>query len=294
MTMIQADGLTRSFTGRQGDRGGGPWAGPPRRRRRARRLPRAERGRQVDQPADADDAARADRRQRHGRRFDVRTEPQRVRERIGYVGQGHGAADDQRVRDELVTQGRAYGLGGRRRPARRADALLDSLELDSARQADGEHAVRRSATASRRRHRDGPPAAPAVPRRAVHGPRSAEPRQPVGPPRPAARGARDDDLPDHPLSRRGRRHGRTRPRHRCGSGHRRWHARSAQDPHGRRPRHPRRERTGAGRPGGASRRGRDGVDRGRDRRIGRPPAHGPRRGRDARRSCAPSTAPASS
>ena len=59
---------------------------------------------------------------------DVRTEPQRVRERIGYVGQGHGAADDQRARDELITQGRAYGLGGDE-AARRADALLDSLEL---------------------------------------------------------------------------------------------------------------------------------------------------------------------
>ena len=60
--------------------------------------------------------------------FDVRTEPQRVRERIGYVGQGHGAADEQRVRDELVTQGRAYGLGNKE-ASDRADALLDSLQL---------------------------------------------------------------------------------------------------------------------------------------------------------------------
>ncbi len=59
---------------------------------------------------------------------DVRTEPRKVRERIGYVGQGHGAADDQRARDELVTQGRAYGLRGDE-AARRADALLASLEL---------------------------------------------------------------------------------------------------------------------------------------------------------------------
>jgi ABC-2 type transport system ATP-binding protein len=59
---------------------------------------------------------------------DVSTEPQRVRERIGYVGQGSGAAGDQRVRDELVTQGRAYRLD-RSTAARRADELIDSLEL---------------------------------------------------------------------------------------------------------------------------------------------------------------------
>ena len=61
---------------------------------------------------------------------DVTHEPQRVRERIGYVGQGSGAAGEQRVRDELVTQGRAYGLD-KATAARRADALLAALELGS-------------------------------------------------------------------------------------------------------------------------------------------------------------------
>jgi ABC-2 type transport system ATP-binding protein len=52
-----------------------------------------------------------------------------VRERIGYVGQGNGAGHQQRVADELVSQGRAYGL--RRREARdRAAELLDALQLD--------------------------------------------------------------------------------------------------------------------------------------------------------------------
>jgi ABC-2 type transport system ATP-binding protein len=61
--------------------------------------------------------------------FDVTTRPGEVRQRIGYVGQGHGAADDQRVRDEVVTQGRAYGMS-RDEAAGRADALLASLELE--------------------------------------------------------------------------------------------------------------------------------------------------------------------
>ncbi len=59
---------------------------------------------------------------------DVTHEPQRVRERIGYVGQGSGAAGEQRVRDELVTQGRAYGLG-KQDAGRRAAELRDALEL---------------------------------------------------------------------------------------------------------------------------------------------------------------------
>jgi ABC-2 type transport system ATP-binding protein len=60
--------------------------------------------------------------------FDVMTAPASVRQRIGYVGQGHGAADDQLVRDEVVTQGRSYGMA-RGDAAARADELLGSLEL---------------------------------------------------------------------------------------------------------------------------------------------------------------------
>ncbi len=59
---------------------------------------------------------------------DIATQPGAVRRRIGYVGQGHGASDDQRARDELTTQGRAYGLS-RGDAGRRADALIESLDL---------------------------------------------------------------------------------------------------------------------------------------------------------------------
>lgn len=59
---------------------------------------------------------------------DIATDPSGVRQRIGYVGQGHGAGENHRVRDELVTQGRCYGLTGTA-AGRRADELLESLEL---------------------------------------------------------------------------------------------------------------------------------------------------------------------
>ena len=61
---------------------------------------------------------------------DIATDPAGVRHRIGYVGQGNGAGHTQRVADELVSQGRAYGL--RRREARaRAGELLDALQLST-------------------------------------------------------------------------------------------------------------------------------------------------------------------
>lgn len=59
---------------------------------------------------------------------DVALDPDAVRRRIGYVGQGNSAGHYQRVRDELVSQGAFYGLGaGERR--RRADALLEAFDL---------------------------------------------------------------------------------------------------------------------------------------------------------------------
>ena len=59
---------------------------------------------------------------------DVVAEPGEVRRGIGYVGQGNGAGHNQRVRDELVTQGRAYGLA-KDESRRRSDDLLDALDL---------------------------------------------------------------------------------------------------------------------------------------------------------------------
>jgi ABC-2 type transport system ATP-binding protein len=60
--------------------------------------------------------------------FDVVRHQREVRQRIGYIGQGNGAGHSQRGRDELISQGRAYGLkvvAARRRAAE----LIDSLGL---------------------------------------------------------------------------------------------------------------------------------------------------------------------
>ncbi len=59
---------------------------------------------------------------------DVAREPATVRRRIGYIGQGNGAGHYHHVRDEVVIQGRAYGLGWRQARAR-ADELLEALQL---------------------------------------------------------------------------------------------------------------------------------------------------------------------
>src|SRR5215204_889891 len=44
--------------------------------------------------------------------LDVIRNPAGVRRAIGYIGQGNGASHNQRVRDELLTQGRCYGMDG--------------------------------------------------------------------------------------------------------------------------------------------------------------------------------------
>ena len=54
--------------------------------------------------------------------------PAAVRARIGYIGQGDGAGHSFRVRDELVMQGRFYGMNSAD-AARRADELMDTLDL---------------------------------------------------------------------------------------------------------------------------------------------------------------------
>jgi ABC-2 type transport system ATP-binding protein len=60
--------------------------------------------------------------------FDVIRHQREVRQRIGYIGQGNGAGHSQRGRDELISQGRSYGM--KVADARhRAAELIDSLDL---------------------------------------------------------------------------------------------------------------------------------------------------------------------
>jgi ABC-2 type transport system ATP-binding protein len=60
---------------------------------------------------------------------DVARDPAGVRARIGYVGQKNSAGENFRVRDELVTQGRCYGLTTSEARARTSE-LLEELDLE--------------------------------------------------------------------------------------------------------------------------------------------------------------------
>ncbi len=72
--------------------------------------------------------------------FDVGSEPERVRTKIGYVGQLGGADELASGRENLVLQARLYGLE-RTRAARRALQLIELFDL-------GEFADRRASTYS--------------------------------------------------------------------------------------------------------------------------------------------------
>lgn len=61
---------------------------------------------------------------------DIRRDPAAVRARIGYVGQLTSGSFAQRVRDELLSQGKFYGMS-KRDSIRRAEELIESLDLGS-------------------------------------------------------------------------------------------------------------------------------------------------------------------
>ena len=63
--------------------------------------------------------------------FDLLSQPARIRERIGFVGQAGGADREITGRSELVFQGRLYGMPVEA-ARRRAAELLDMLELEGA------------------------------------------------------------------------------------------------------------------------------------------------------------------
>lgn len=60
---------------------------------------------------------------------DVVSDPAGVRARIGYIGQRSGAGENFRLHDELMTQGRCYGLT-RAQARRRAGEVLGLLDLE--------------------------------------------------------------------------------------------------------------------------------------------------------------------
>jgi ABC-2 type transport system ATP-binding protein len=58
----------------------------------------------------------------------ITEDPAGVRKRIGYIGQGNGAGHYYRVLDELLMQGRFYGMS-KQESKRRAGELLEMLDL---------------------------------------------------------------------------------------------------------------------------------------------------------------------
>lgn len=72
--------------------------------------------------------------------YDVVRQQREVRHSIGYVGQGNAAAHQQRGRDELVSQARAFGMSRTEARARAAE-LLEAFDL-------AEHADRPVSTLS--------------------------------------------------------------------------------------------------------------------------------------------------
>jgi ABC-2 type transport system ATP-binding protein len=59
---------------------------------------------------------------------DLLGDPAGVRKRIGYVAQGHGSGDDQKVIEEIVLQGQFYGLAAAE-SRHRAGELLERFDL---------------------------------------------------------------------------------------------------------------------------------------------------------------------
>jgi ABC-2 type transport system ATP-binding protein len=59
---------------------------------------------------------------------DLLADPAGVRKRIGYVGQGHGSGDEQKVIEEVVLQGQFYGFSAAD-SQRRAGELMDLFDL---------------------------------------------------------------------------------------------------------------------------------------------------------------------
>ena len=186
--MIETHDLRRTFKSRKSRGRSRPRRRPQRRRRRDLRLPRPERGRQDDDPADARDAPDA---RPSGEATvagaDLRREPQLVRERIGYVPQGGSTDPAETGRGELVLQGRLYGMNKADGPgARRGGA--GRARPRGGRRSHDEHLFGRDEAPARRRARHRPQAGGPVPRRADDRPRPAGPRADVGRDPPPARG----------------------------------------------------------------------------------------------------------
>ena len=240
---IEVEGLVREF---KNGAARGRRHRPPGRPRRDLRLPRPQRRRQVDDGADADDAAAADR--RHAPASPASTSSPKARG----CARAIGAALQEAALDPLLTgrehmrlQTALHGIAKAEREAR-GDELLERVGLSEAadRKVGGYSGgmKRRLDLALALAHR---PAHP-LPRRADHRPRHPEPHRALGGGRAAGRRGRGHRLPHHPVPGGGRRARRPGRDHRPRQDRRRGHAGGAEG----RDR-PADRRSGAARPGRA-------------------------------------------
>src|SRR5712664_4019485 len=159
---------------------------------------------------------------------DVGREPAAVRELIGLTGQFAAVDELLTGRENLEMSGRLFKLS-REQARRRAGELLDRFDL-----APAADRPARTYSGGMRRRLDiastlADPPAGAVPRRADHGPGSAQPQRDLGRrARAAARG--DDDLADHPVPGGSRSAGRPDRGHRPREGDRGGNRERAQGP----------------------------------------------------------------
>ena len=236
------------------------------------RLPRPQRGRQVDHGADADHAAAAHRGDRAGRRLrHRRAKARRVRGAIGAALQEAALDPLLTGREHMRLQTALHGLPKAER-GERGDELLEPGRPLRGGRPQGRRLLGRDEAAARPGAGARPPAAHPLPRRADHRPRHPEPHRALGRGRAARRRGGRHGLPHHAVPGGGRRARRPGRDHRPWPDRRRGHAGRAEG----------RDRPADGR-GGPARPGRPGA--GGARRCSRSASGAARRTAAAPRCC---------
>ena len=167
--------------------------------------------------------------------LDVATAPDDVRRRIGVIFQDPALDDRLTAEENLMLHAVAYRVPRGERAAR-IDEALRFVDLSRARPGSDADVLGRHEAPPRDRARADPPPGDPLPRRADHGPGSADAGAHLGGAAGAAARLRHDAVPDHALHGRGREL-RSHRRHRPRQDRRAGHARRAEAAGGQGPGH---------------------------------------------------------